>query len=284
MIPQRPGLLVVGRGSGGDPGRAALAELTRQVTAVPGVRDVFAAVGAASLEGGEPTITQSVRLFLEGGCGEVLVAPLLLPVSPALEEDLPGLLGAPVPQHVRQRLVAQGQDVLPSGLPIRLLASLDVAAWVLEAVVHRVASHGLDAAREGTVLCAQGSALYHERWEALMERLCRGLRERGFAYAAHAYVGATVGRSADPAAEAVEAATDAPGVDRAHLVPVLLEPAPSPLRTIAAAAARAAASRPGRVLYAGGALVPDPVFARRLAHAALAAQGLFPGSGEEGLA
>jgi len=280
----RPGLLVVGRGAGGDAGRAALAEFVRQAAGVPGVRDVFAAVGAVSLEAAEPTLTQSVRLFLEGGCGEVVVAPLLLPISPTVEEDLPGLLGQRVARHVRQRLVAQGQELLPPGLPVRLLASLDVESLVVEGVSRRVVAQGGVPAREGVVLCGEGSALYHERWEALMGRLTRALRGRGLGRVEHAYVGATVGRSPDAVVDAIGAVLQGGGLHLAHVVPVFLTPEPAHLRTIAAAVAVARSARPGRVAQVGGALLPDPVLATRFAHVVLAACGLFPGGGEEGLA
>ncbi len=278
MIAARPSLLIVAHGARAPAWATQVCEFVEHVRETPGVADAFGAVEAAFLEYEAPTIPDAVRALLGLGSTRILVAPLFLTVSAHLGEDLPGLLGLPVPEHVRQRLRAEGKTPLRPGLPAALLDLGPLDVLLTDNVVRRLALRSEDRGHEAVVLCAYGSALYHEAWEALLASVrARLMRAAGFGYACHAYVGHAVGNSAEPTADAIARAGHMAGIRRIHVVPLLLSVGPLQTEVIPAACERATGlDHACRIVYAADAILPDGDLAMHVGHIALEALGVFP--------
>ncbi|PKN57910.1 MAG: hypothetical protein CVU56_08365 [Deltaproteobacteria bacterium HGW-Deltaproteobacteria-14] len=282
MSGTRPALVIAAHGSKSEGWAAAIHAFAAEVAETPGVRDAFAAVEAAFIESSAPRIPDAVRMALSSGCSEVVVVPLFLSVSAHVGEDLPGLLGLPVPEHVRRRLVAEGQQPLASGLAVRLIHVGALEDLLFRNILRRTSLARRYPAHEAVVLCAYGSALHHDAWEALMHTLRTRLMRWGFGYACHAWVGHVVGMSPEPTAQAVLEAGRMAGVQRVHVVPLLM--AVGTLQTLTIAAAVGDAEKRGRlqVIYQSDAILPDGDLAARVGFRALEALGLFPSLGGSG--
>jgi len=270
----RPALVIAAHGSKSEGWAEAVRDFARDVADSPGVADAFAAVEAAFVEDAPPTLPDAVRLALSAGCPEVVVVPLFLGVSAHVSEDVPGLLGLPVPDHVRRRLIAEGQRPLGPGLPVRITTLGPLVEILTRNVLRRTSLAVRAMGREAVVLCAYGSALHHDAWEALMHELRTRLMRAGFGYACHTWVG----HSAPPSlvAEAIQDASRMASIQRVHVVPLLM--AVSTLQTLAIAAAVNDVERRGRanVVYAADAILPDGDLAAHVGFRALEALGLFP--------
>jgi len=215
----------------------------------------------------------------------VLVAPLLLTMSTHLREDLPGLLGLEVPEHVRRRLLGEGQQPLAPGLPLSLL-SLGPLEEILAANVMRRLSLRCDVAQsEGIVLCAYGSTLHHARWKSLLERTRDILKARGFGAIEHAFVGHVVSKSPEPTRHAIWRVGRMIGVKRVHVVPLLL--GVTKLQTeVIASACDSVRQEVGsfEVVFEPDAILPDGDLAARVAATALRELGVFGMGSPGGLA
>lgn len=276
----RPALLVAAHGSSTPGWDGPLREFAAHVGEYPGVSDAFLGPpDVCFLESAEPSIPAAVRALLEAGCPRILVAPLFLTASTHLEEDLPGLLGRPVPDHVARRLLGEGQRPLTpgEGRAVLLLELGDLDQILGENVRRRLALRSEDPRHEAVVLCAYGSSVHHDRWEDLLGRVRRRLMTAGFNYAGHAYVGHTVDHSPIPTAEAVAKAGRMAGVRRVHVVPLLLGRGELQ-ETVIAEGCRTAATADGpfRIDYVPDAILPDGDLAAHVAALALRTLGVFP--------
>jgi sirohydrochlorin ferrochelatase len=243
---------------------------------------LFTAIEAAFLESSTPSVPDAVRSLLDRGASRVLVAPLLLTMSTHLVEDLPGLLGLDVPDHIRRRLRGEGQQPLEPGLPVTLL-SLGSLEEILAANVARRLSLRCEALpTEGIVLCAYGSTLHHARWKTLLQRTRVLLLQRGFGAVDHAFVGHVVSKSPEPTRQAIGRVGCAPGIRRVHVVPLLLGVTSLQTEVIASACAAAKGDSGGFVVaFEPDAVLPDGDLAARVAAAALRELGVF-GMGSPG--
>lgn len=276
----RPALVIVAHGSKTADWNAAVVDFARDVAASPGVGDTFATVQAAFIEGQGPRLPDVVRLNLSSGCPEVVVMPLFLTVSAHAGEDVPGLLGLPVPQHVHQRLVAEGNAPLSAGLPVRLVSPGKLEDLLLKNVLRRTSLQSHDRRHEAVVLCAYGSTIHHEAWEALLHGLRTRLMQAGFGHATHAYVGHVVGMSPGPAAQAIVDSARTAGVRRVMVVPLLISVAALQEQIIAGVVADAERRTRLPIIYAADAILPDGDLAAHFGFAALEALGVFPMIGD----
>jgi len=272
-----PSLVIAAHGSR-EPGWCErVHEFAAHVAESPGVGVAFASVRAAFLEIATPSIATKVRYLLDSGAPRVLVAPLFLTVSTHLGEDLPGVLGKPVPPHVAARLRAQGQLLLPHGLPVDLLDLGSIAEILSANVERRLSLRTQEQAHEAIVLCAHGSSIHHGAWEALMKKVRMRLMRAGFGYAIHAYVGHGVGMSPKPTTNAILRARSMAGIRRVHVIPLLIGPGRLQRDVISAACQQAYDVRPdAEILYAFDAILPDGDLAAHVAATALEAIGAFP--------
>ena len=284
MSTQRPALVIAAHGSTAEGWAEAVRDFARDVAESPGVADAFVAVEAAFIEHCTPRLPDAVRLALSAGCPEVLVVPLFLSVSAHVDEDVPGLLGLPVAEHVRRRLVAEGQRPLGAGLPLRVVPLGSLEEVLFRNVMRRTTLAMRTMSREAVVLCAYGSALHHEAWEGLMHGLRTRLMRAGFGYASHLFVGHSVGEAPEAAVQAILEAGRMASIVRVHVIPLLL--AVSSLQTLTLAAAVSDAERRGRIQvhYAADAILPDGDLAVQVGLRALEALGLFPMIGGDGRA
>lgn len=282
MSSARPALVIAAHGSKAEGWAKTIHAFTAEVARTPGVSDAFAAVEAAFIENSTPRIPDAVSMALSSGCPEVVVLPLFLSVSAHVGEDLPGLLGLPVPEHVRRRLVGEGQRPLAPGLPVRLIQIGAIEDLLFRNILRRTSLACRHPEHEAVVLCAYGSALHHDAWEAQMHALRTRLMRWGFGYACHAWVGHVVGMSPEPTAQAVLEAGRMAGIQRVHVVPLLM--AVGTLQTLTIAAAVRDAEKRGRlqVFYQGDAILPDGDLAEQVGFRALEALGLFPSMGGGG--
>jgi sirohydrochlorin ferrochelatase len=271
----RPSLVIVAHGSKSD-GWSQLVELfVAEVRATPGVADAFSGVHAAYLEHSQPRLAPTVRLAFETGAREVLVLPLFLTYSVHAAEDVPAILGLDVPAHVRQRLVAEGHDVLYPGLPLRLL-ELDEKNEVLAAnVVFRVSGSSKPSGKEAVVLCGYGSNVYHETWETLMGDLRRRLMEKGYGYVDRAYVGHSVANSSQPTEDAILKAAGMAGIETIFVVPLLLSASNLQHGSIAQACAKLQSETEYEIRYTADSILPDSALAARISGAALRSIGVY---------
>ena len=214
-----------------------------------------------------------------------MVAPLLLTMSTHLQEDLPGLLGLDVPEHVRRRLQGEGQQPLAPGLPVTLL-SLGPLDQILASNVTRRLSLRCEAGpSEGIVLCAYGSTLHHGRWKTLLNQTRKLLVDRGFGAIEHAFVGHVVSKSPEPTRQAIVRVAKVAGTKRVHVVPLLLGVTKLQTEVIASACETARAEIAGvSVAFEPDAVLPDGDLAARIAGTALRELGVFGVGGPGGLA
>ena len=268
--------MIVAHGSRTD-GWAQLVEgFAATVRACPGIEDVFSTVCCAFLESCQPRLAAAVRLCLSSGGPQVLVAPLFLTVSTHLAEDIPGILGLDVPDHVRQRLRAEGHDLLVPGIGgVELLDLGDLSRQLLTNIDSRVAGQSDQRAEEAVVLCGHGSSLHHARWESLMGGLRRGLLAEGYAHAGHAYVGHSVGMSPEPTRDEILKAVAIAGVRRVHVVPLLVGVSGLQHGPISEACAQAQATTDVPILYGADAILPDTKLAAFVANTALRHYGAY---------
>ena len=275
-----PALVVAAHGSKIPAWIRAVDTLVKDVAQTPGVRDVFGIVCAGYLEDGQPTLADAVDAALRSGAPEIIVVPLFLTASTHLSEDVPGLLGLPnVLPHVRRRLVAEGQRVLPHGLPIRLAPLGDVAEVLYRNAVRRCALEVKDKAHEAIVIVGYGSTIHFEQWEALMHDIRLRLLQDGWGGVAHAYCGHVVQLSPEPTEKAILHAAQQAGIRRVHVIPLLL--GISELQTgPIAVGCRNAAPRLLRthvqLRYAADAVLPDGDLAARIGYVGMDALGVTP--------
>ena len=272
--------MIAAHGSKTPGWNAAVDDFVRDVAATPGIGDAFATVQAAYIEGSGPSLPDVVRLNLSSGCPEVVVIPLFLTVSTHVSEDVPGLLGLPVGQHVRRRLIAEGYSPHAPGLPVRLVSPGKLEDLLLKNVLRRTSLLSQDKRHEAIVLCAYGSAIHHEAWEALLHALRTRLMQAGYGHATHAYVGHVVGMSPAPTAQAIVDSSRTAGVRRVMVVPLLVSVAALQEQIIAGAVADAERRVRMPVLYEADAILPDGDLAAHLGFVALQALGIFPMIGE----
>ena len=284
MPDKRPTLLIVGHGSRSDGWTQLVEAFVRDVRRFPGVTDVFGSVHTAYLEHSQPRIAPTVRVAFDSGAREVFVLPFFLTHSVHASEDVPAVLGLPVPDHVRQRLGAEGHDMLSPGLPIRLLTFDGKIEALVSNVISRVSGEDAPKSTEALVLCGYGSTVYHEVWEELMSELRRSLMERGYGYVGRAYVGHSVANSTEPAEQAIRDASGMAGISTVHVVPLLLSESGLQHGSIAEAVGRVQADLGQRVRYKADSILPDPRLVSRVASLALRAAGVFVTSSTDGLA
>ncbi len=276
MQAQRPALLIAAHGSNAAGWLDRVREFAGHVAESPGVDAAFSTVDVACLEAVPPSIPDAVRGLLDSGAPRVLVAPLFLTASTHLSEDLPGLLGLPVAEHVLRRLTAEGQQPLAPGLPVTLLDLGPTDRMLAANVERRLSLRSEDPSEEAVVLCAYGSAVHYELWEALLGAVRAHVMRHGYAYACHAYVGHVVSHSPAPTLQAIRKAAHMAGIRRVHVVPLLLSTGAIQTTVIAAASRTAEASvGPGRILYEPDAILPDGDLAAHVASVALRELGIF---------
>jgi sirohydrochlorin ferrochelatase len=279
MVGERPGLVIVAHGSREPGWDEPVKAFAADVGGTPGVADAFEPVQMAFLEETEPRVSAAVELLLQAGCPRILVAPLFLTVSTHLAEDLPAVLGLEVPAHVRQRVAAEGHPMLPPGLPIEILDWGPLEERLATNALRRLQLRQKAPERESVVLCAYGSSLYHDQWEALLHTIRMRLMQKGFAYASHAYVGHTVGMSPAPTREAIERAAKMAGIRRVHVIPLLVSVSRLQTEVIAGACGAARVPDDCEIAYAGDAILPDGDLAAVVGRRALERLGLFASAG-----
>ena len=276
-------LLIAAHGSRAKGWAGRVREFAQHVGESAAGTALFSSIEAAFLESSTPNVPDAVRSLLERGASRVLVAPLLLTMSTHLKEDLPGLLGLDVPEHIRRRLRGEGQQPLQPGLPVTLL-KLGALEEILAANVARRLSLRCEADRsEGIVLCAYGSTLHHGRWKTLLERTQSLLHQRGFGAIEHAFVGHVVAKSPEPTRQAIMRVGRRHGVKRVHVVPLLLGVTALQTEVIASACIEASSEALDfSVAYEPDAVLPDGDLAARVAATALRELGVYglvgPGS------
>ena len=275
MPDRRPSLLIIGHGSRSDGWTQLVEAFVRDVRAYPGISDVFSSVHTAYLEHSQPRVAPTVRLAFESGAREVLVLPLFLTHSVHGSEDVPGILGLPVPVHVHQRLSAEGHDMLSPGLPIRILDFEGKSDALVSNVVSRVSGEDSPKRQEAIILCGYGSTLYHDAWEELMGDLRRRLMEKGYGYVDRSYVGHSVANSAEPTEVAVNKSAGMAGIDKVFVVPLLLSESGLQHGSIAQACAKVQSETDVDLRYKADAILPDTRLVGRVAGLALRAIGVF---------
>ena len=280
----RPSLVIIGHGSRSDGWTQLVESFVRDVRGFPGISDVFSSVHAAYLEHSQPRVAPTVRLAFESGAREVIVFPLFLTYSVHAAEDVPAILGLPVPDHVRQRLVVEGHDMLAPGLPIRILEFEGKSDALVANVMTRVSGAEAPKSEEAIVLCGYGSTLYHEAWESLMGELRRRLMEQGYGYVGRAYVGHSVSNSSDPTEEAIMKAASMAGIDAIHVVPLLLSESGLQHGSIAQACGKVQTETTHEVRYKADSILPDSRLVSRVAGLALQANGVFATAKTDALA
>ena len=274
MHSARPALVIAAHGAATDGWADAVRDFARDVAASPGVRAAFATVEAGFVEHSTPRLADVARLALSAGCPEVLVVPLFLSVSAHTTEDVPGLLGLPVPEHVRRRLVAEGQQPLAPGLPIRLVPLGPIEDLLYRNILRRTRLAARQPPREAIVLCAHGSSLHHDAWDALMHALRTRLMRAGFGYACHAW--ADHATPASTVADVIVDASRMASIQRVHVLPLYMAVSPLQTTTLAAAATEAARRARASIRYAADAILPDGDLAAHAGLCALEALGLYP--------
>ncbi len=280
----KPALLIAAHGSKVEGWAQRVQEFGRHVAESPSVAAAFAVVEVAFLENAKPSIPVAVQMALSSGCSEVIVVPFFVSVSAHAAEDVPGILGLDVPEHVRRRLLAEGHQPLPPGLPIRLAPLGGLRSLISRNVVRRTSLASKLRQREGVVLCAYGSTIHHEVWETLLGEVRESLLEAGFAAVNHAYVGHVVGLSPEPTAEAITACAKEANVDRVHVVPLLMARSRLQSHIIGAAVADVSDRLVEEVLYEGDAILPDGDLAAHVGVVGLAALGILTSSVDRVLA
>ena len=276
--PLQPALVIAAHGSKSAGWADAIAALVRDVRESPGVAEVFSTVTAGFLEESQPPLADAVDVPLKAGASEAIVVPLFLTASMHQSEDVPAILGLPVPTHIRRRVIAEGHRVLPPGLPVRLQPLGDVAAILQRNVVRRTSLESRDPAREAIVIVAYGSTIFHEQWEKLMHEVRLRLLQEGWGGVAHAYCGHVAQLSPEPTYKAILHAAQQAGIRRVHVVPLLM--AVSELQTgPIAVACQAALPKLGKehvqLRYAADAILPDGDLAARIAFVGLQALGVM---------
>ena len=285
MDTPRTALLIAAHGSRAKGWADRVREFAQHVGESAASTTLFSSIEAAFLESSTPSVPDAVTSLLERGATRVLVAPLLLTMSTHLQEDLPGLLGLSVPEHVRRRLQGEGQHPLKPGLPVTLL-SLGPLEQILAANVARRLSLRCEVSQsEGIVLCAYGSTLHHGRWKTLLNRTRELLKERGFGAIEHAFVGHVVSKSPEPTRQAIARVAHASRTKRVHVVPLLLGVTKLQTEVIATACQLARAEAGGvSIAFEPDAVLPDGDLAARVAGAALRELGVFGMGGPGGVA
>lgn len=277
MQPLRPALVIAAHGSRSVGWADAVQELVRHVAESPGVRELFSTVTAGYLEESLPALADAVEATLRAGASEAIVVPLFLTASMHQTEDVPAILGLPVPVHITRRLVAEGHRVLPPGLPVRLVSLGEVAGILHKNAVRRMALEVRDPSREAVVLVAYGSSIFFDEWEKLMHDVRLRLLQDGYGGVAHAYVGHVAQLSPEPTFKAILHASQQAGVKRVHVIPLLM--AVSELQTgpiaVACQAAQPKLAKAHILLrYTTDAILPDGDLAARIAFVALEALGV----------
>lgn len=275
MLDRRSALVIVAPGAKADGWTKLVERFTDDVRAFPGVKDAFGAVMAAYVDHAQPRLAPTVRRCFESGARGVVVVPLVSTEAAQELEEIPGILGLDVPPHVRERLVAEGYDVLFPGMPIQLLTLPRKVETLIGNIHRRVAGGTPPTGREAIVLCAEGSTLHHEAHEALLSQVRRGLMELGYGFAGRAYVGLSVGRDPASALAAIVSAGGMAGIDRVYVVPLMLSQSELQFGPIADACVRAHAESGVEVFYASDALLPDAEWVSMVAHHALQAIGAY---------
>ncbi len=269
--------MVVAHGSRAPGWAERVREFVGHVAESPGVLPVFSAVEATFLEAVPPPVPQTVSRHLAGGATSVVVAPLFLTASTHRAEDLPALLGKPSPPHVVQRLRGEGQVPLQPGRAVDILDLGPIDELLARNVERRLELRSKQRAEEGIVLCAYGSTVYNERWDALMTRVRTHLLKSGFGYVTHAYVGHVVGMSVEPTRAAVTRVARMAGIRRVHVAPLLLGPSRLQADVIGAACTMVNEADPSiKILYEHDAILPDGDLAAHIARKALQHIGVFP--------
>lgn len=282
-VGSRPALVIAAHGSRSESWRQRIGELAEHVRDSAGAGAVFERVDVAYLEAAEPRIPDAVRELLASGYRPIVVAPLFLTASTHLGEDVPGVLGQPVPEHVTRRLVGEGQRPLVAGLPVILLDLGPLDGILMANVRRRLSLQCEPSGADAVVLCAYGSTIHHARWEALLASLAEGLIQAGFGAAGWAYVGHVVGSSPEPTVEAIRSAGAADRVRRVHVVSLLVSTGALQDGVIQPAVDEVVSEAPGyRVMYTGDSILPDGDLAARIAGGALQAIGVFH-SGDRGV-
>lgn len=279
MASNSPALVVAAHGSRAKGWAHAVAQFAEHVAQSPGVTDALSAVVPAFLEAASPSIPTAVTRLFARGASRVLVAPLFLTVSAHVGEDLPGVLGMPVPEHVSRRIRGEAHQMLEPGLPVTLLSLGPLEERLTANVQRRLSLRTDDPSEDAVVVVAYGSTLYHSRWEELLTDMRRRLMTAGFGYAGYAFVGHVVGMSPEPCAEAIVKAGRMAGIRRVHVIPLLMGVTELQTRVIPAAcqlASPAAAERGFRIVYAPDAILPDGDLAAHVANVALRELGVFP--------
>lgn len=276
--PLQPALVIAAHGSKSAGWAEAIDALVRDVRESPGVRDVFSTVTAGFLEESQPPLADAVDVPLKAGASEAIVVPLFLTASMHQSEDVPAILGLPVPTHIRRRVIAEGHRVLPPGLPVRLQPLGEVAAILQRNVVRRTSLESKEPGREAVVLVAYGSAIFHEEWERLMHEVRLRLLQDGWGGVAHAYCGHVVQLSPEPTFRAILHAAQQAGIRRVHVVPLLMavsELQTGPIAVACQAALPKLAKEHVQLRYAADAILPDGDLAARIAFVGLQALGVM---------
>ncbi len=277
MEPLPPALIIAAHGSKASGWADAIAELVRHVEESPGVSAVFSTVGAGFLEESQPPLADAVMTPLESGAAEAIVVPLFLTAARHQSEDVPAILGLPVPTHIRRRAIAEGHRVLPPGLPIRLVPLGDVAEILHKNVVRRMALEVRDPSREAVVLVGYGSTIFFEEWEALMHEIRLRLLRDGYAGVSHAYCGHVAQLSPEPTYKAILHAAQQAGVKRVHVMPLLMavsELQTGPIASACQTAFPKLVKDHIQLRYLADAILPDGDLAARIAFVALQAMGV----------
>jgi len=240
-----PKLLLVAHGSRSRSWVQAVHGLVAQMADVAADGGTFGTVGGAFLENAEPSIPAALSdLDADADDVEALVLPLFLTRSGHLRED--------VPEEVAGRA--------------RILPPLDPSRWLTDNLMRRL-QRQTDAApsRSGVVLVAYGSGPFRNQWDAMLQRTCQVLKDRGVADAAFAYVGHLVGMSPEPTAQALRiVAQRTPGLERLHVLPVLFGIGMLQTGPITEAVASAREGLGLEICYSTDAILPDPELARAL--------------------
>ena len=265
----RPALLICAHGSRASGWAERVHEFSAQVADTPGVKDCFVEVRAAFLESSEPTVPDAVNALLKSDCDHVFTVPLLLTMSTHLTEDLPGLLGLPVPERVRQKLIEEGQAPLPPDMPLTLLRMASLDALLTKNVCARIEARDEQQPGDAVLLCAYGSSKHGHKWEALLSAIGEGLLARGYSAVEHAYVGHVVHMSPEPTTSAITRLHERAQTARVHVVPLLLGVTRLQTEVIDAGCRAAKASHPAlQLLYTPDAILPDPRLAAEVGHLA----------------
>jgi sirohydrochlorin ferrochelatase len=252
-------VLLVAHGSQSGDWNATLKAFAEQlrgpVLAKPGVKDLQ----LAFIDEPKDSIATRMRAFDAEGVTEVIVVPLFISTESTMTNDyLQYLTGMRSEGRVIKQLKNDGYDVYYPRARTTVTPALSSAEVLKKNVLRRVeALRGQDDGDKlGVLLVGYGDKVYGQQMEEVMQGIGRYLKiKTPMDTVAYAFCGNLVDYSGEPVAKAINEVLELE--EQVAVVPVLLA-VDGKLQVDTIKAAINAIDTPGRVRYAGDAVLPDP--------------------------